>query len=139
MTDSVKETGEHGNSIYNRCESCNKVSETQRKVSEAFETISRAINGGWGDAKGMLSNEVANEHPTLAGQLAKAVAIGIVRRAVRDPKWKPFDGFDQLCHIPRNSNYNAFSMESWVHPDHDGRIDCSTVVGAILMARQSYI
>lgn len=116
-----------------------KAGETAIKVHEAFDAISRAVNGGWGDAKDMLAMEVANEHPTLAGQIAKAVAIGIVRRAERDPEWKPWDRFDQLCRIPRNVNYSEFSDKAWEHPDHDGRIDCSTVVGSILVARQSYI
>jgi len=117
-----------------------KSAETSEKVHVAFDAISRAINGGWGDAKDMLAMEVANEHPTLTGQIAKAVAIGVVRRADYNPEWKPWERFtSRLCTIPRNVNYAEFTDKAWEHPEHDGRLDCSTVVGAILMARQSYI
>ena len=116
-----------------------KTAETEKRVKDAFEAISRAINGGWGDAKNMLANEVGNENPTLSGQFAKAVAIGIVRRSERDPEWKPWGKFERLCTLPKGSNYADFSDKAWEHPDHDGRHDCSLVVGAILMSRQSYI
>lgn len=117
-----------------------KTAETQAKVDAAFEAISRAVNGGYGDAKNMLATLVANEHPTLMGIIAKAVAIGVVRRADYNAEWKPWDVYTRpLCTIDRGRNYAEFSDKAWEHPDHDGRIDCSTVVGAILMSRQSYI
>lgn len=130
----------HGNSVYDRCSSCNAERATLEKVTTAFEAISNAINGGYGDAKDMLATLVSNEHPTLTGIIVKAIATGVVRRADYNPEWKPWDGFFRpLCAISRGTNYADFSDKAWEHPDHDGRLDCSTVVGAILMARQSYI
>jgi hypothetical protein len=133
----------HGGSIYERCDYCNRDREAEKKIEEAFEVISRGVNGGYGDSKNTLSNLIASEHPTLAGIIVKAIAVGIIRRAERNPDWKPWDKFTQLCPIDRRTSYNpvyaSFPDEAWEHPMHDGRIDCTTVVGANLMSRQSYI
>ena len=123
----------HGNSVYERCDSCNKVRETEEKVKAAFKVISDAINGGWGDAKDFLAIEVANEHPTLSGQLAKAVATGIMRRSVRDPEWKNGMGWERDC------TERPVSVENPPHPDHDGRHSCQLVIGSMLAAQQWYV
>lgn len=134
------DTCRHGGSIFERCDYCNRDREAEQKIIDAFEVVSRGVNGGYGDAKGTLSNLISNEHPTLTGIIAKAVAVGVVRRADYNPEWKPWDRYTRpLCTIPRGVNYAEFSDKAWEHPEHDGRLDCSTVVGAILMARQSYI
>lgn len=134
------QTCPHGTSVYERCDTCNRENEARKRVEDAFEVVSKAINGGYGSAIYFLADALSNDHPTLAGQFAKAVGIGIVRRADYNPEWKPWDTYTRpLCTIPHGVNYAEFSDKAWEHPDHDGRLDCSTVVGAILMARQSYI
>lgn len=112
---------------------------TRTEAAEAaVKNLSNAVNGG--ADRDAIATAISGEHPTLAGQIAKAVGIGIVRRADYNPTWKPWDRFSRpLCTLPRGVNYSAFSDEAWAHPDHDGRLDCSTVVGALLMARQSYV
>ena len=91
-----------------------------------------------------LINALANEHPTLLGQIAKAVGIAVMRRAVRDEKWRPFDrttraGYD--C-VPVENVESWWGSEHFlmpIHTQHDGRLDCQTVIGAELMSRQSLI
>lgn len=112
------------------------VDNSETSIAEAWDALSRATNRG---GRRAIPAEAMREHPTLLGQIAKGVAIGVVRRSERDEEWKPWDGFDQLCRIPRGVNYAEFSDKAWEHPDHDGRLDCATVVGAVLMSRQSYI
>jgi hypothetical protein len=99
----------------------------------AYETFRRS-------GRDVIVSTVRDEHPTNIGQFVKSVAIAVVQRADYNPDWKPWDGFTRpLCRIDRNVNYSEFSDKAWEHPEHDGRLDCSTVVGAILMARQSFI
>ena len=99
------------------------------EVHAAWEAISHAANVGQGDE---LIDEVTGEHPTLTGQIGKAFAIGVMRHVLRDPTWKPYDGFGDafLCNK---------SLAQPTHPDHDGRWSCSFVVGAEQMARQHYL
>jgi hypothetical protein len=123
----------HGNSVYERCATCDKVRATQERVEAAFKVVSDAINGGYGDAKDMLANLVANEHPTLSGQFAKAVALGIMRRSVRDETFRPFDSWDRDCQL------YPMSAENPPHPDHDGRHSCKLVIGSMLAAQQFYV
>ena len=100
--------------------------------------LGQGINGAFGYKD--LGLALANEHPTLLGQIAKGVGLGVVQRSDYNPDWKPWDGFTRpLCKIERNANYIDFTDASWEHPEHDGRLDCSTIVGALLMARQSYV
>ncbi len=102
------------------------------------DALSAGINGAFGYTD--LARALGDEHPTLLGQIAKGVGVAVVRRAEYDPDWKPWGKFSRLlCAIDRNANYIDFTDAAWEHPEHDGRLDCSTVVGAILMARQSYI
>lgn len=105
--------------------------ETERKVEEAFDTLISAINGGLG--KSSLANLVARQHPTLSGQLAKFVALGIMRRSTRNENFRAFDSWEMDCRV------KPFTADNPPHPDHDGRHDCQTVIGAMLMAGQSYI
>lgn len=126
---------EHGTDIYaGRCTACDKTREKEKAVKDAFEVISRAINGGYGDGVDILANELSNEHPTLAAQFAKAVGIGIVRRALYNPDWRPFETL-----LPEGKIRCQFRPDLPEHADHDGRTDCTTVIGGELMARQSYI
>jgi hypothetical protein len=132
----------HGGSIYERCDYCNRDHEAEKKIEDAFEIISRGVNGGWGDVKGKLAELIANEHPTLSGQIAKAVAIGIMHRAVYDPAWKPYDKYDRYCTNPQPTNLifgDGTGVTMPQHADHDGRFSCELVIGAELMARQWYV
>jgi hypothetical protein len=116
-----------------RCKSCEHERETLDKVGAAFKAISDAINGGYGDAKDMLATFVANQHPTLSGQLAKAVATGIMRRAVYDPDWKNGMQWERDCTV------RPVSADNPPHPDHDGRHSCQLVIGSMLAAQQWYV
>jgi hypothetical protein len=112
-------------------------SRTERAV-EVAAALGQGVNGQF--SYDDLADALTAEHPTLLGQIAKGVGTGVVRRSDYNPAWKPWDGFTRpLCTIERNVNYIDFTDASWEHPEHDGRLDCSTIVGAILMARQSYI
>lgn len=109
----------------------------QNVANDAVAALSDAINGRTNaDA---LANALMHEHPTLLGQIAKAVGIGVMRRTVRDETWRPFDttvgGPERIraCSLP------AIGINNTQHPEHDGRLDCATVIGADLMARQSFI
>ena len=99
--------------------------------------LAKAANGGRHTVTGFIE-ALANEHPTLLGQIAKSVGIAVARRADYNPEWMPFDKFTRPnCRLTRG--LSAEQAAAFPHPEHDGRLDCSTVVGAILMARQSYI
>ena len=129
----IKDTCEHGNSVYERCETCAKVRVKHDAVTAAFEAISKAVNGGYGDGGDMLANLIANEHPTLSGIIAKSVALGIMRRAVRDLEFKPFGQWDRDCQL------YPMSADNPPHPDHDGRHSCKLVIGSMLAAQQFYV
>jgi hypothetical protein len=113
------------------------------KSEVAVEVVSgliSAINGGRTDWDA-VATEIGSDHPTLIGRVAKAVGVGIMRRTSREPDWKPF-GFFIASPCPDSGHV----IDMWggryelpVHPDHDGRLDCTTVVGAELMSRQSFI
>jgi hypothetical protein len=96
--------------------------------------LSHIVNGGRG--KYELIDSLANEHPTLLGQIAKAVGIAVMRRSTRNPEWKPGmnsvgDGV-RYCSVEQNST-------NIIHVEHDGRLNCTTVVGAYFMSLQSLI
>lgn len=104
----------------------------------ALETVIRAINGGSTEAVRALAAAVADEHPTLSGQLGKAVAIGLVRRATYNPDWTPFQSWEG----PDCDEQEGLSAELGVapaHPAHDGRHSCWLIAGAVMMARQFYV
>lgn len=112
----------------------------QRAADEAWESLSRAINGPVG--YGEVANAILHEHPTLTGQIAKAVGVGLMRHATREPEWKPFEGYGDSLMCQSHPEVVLGSGARWRlpdHPIHDGRFDCQTVVAAELMARQSFI
>jgi hypothetical protein len=106
--------------------------EAEQKAKELVEQLGRFVNGMSSEGKDAFATALANEHPTLLGQIAKAVGIGVMRRAEYDPKWQPFEqGIRARCRLG--------TQTAIPHPEHDGRLDCTTIVGAELMARQSFI
>jgi hypothetical protein len=118
-----------------RYEQARREAEIEREAKGLVEQLGRFANGMSGAQRDAFSNALANQHPTLIGQLAKAVGVGVVRRAQYDPEWKPFDPIrtegHRLCTVRPDLNLEP-------HDDHDGRLDCTTVVGARLMAQQSF-
>lgn len=125
----------HGRDAYKgeectRCEMLIKAYETAEPV---VDQLSHLVNGSVDiDA---LASLLANEHPTLLGQIAKAVAIGVVRRADYNPAWKPFEDFKSPACTLYPDHRPAFEA----HPDHDGRLSCELVVGSLHAARQFYV
>lgn len=117
--------------------------ERQLAAEKAVDALSREVNSfsnGWDD----LGTAFANIHPTLLGQIAKAVAVGVMRRTVRDPEWKPFDRVKDAMLCDEGQTSFRFGTEATLvsmpaHAVHDGRLNCTTVIGAELMARQSFI
>lgn|SRR5574340_349175 len=103
-----------------------------RKAATAVHDLFAYVNG-IGDVDA-LADAIASEHPTLIGQLAKAVGIGVMRRTLRDSTWQPYDRTtgEPDC----REGYQAGKP---LHPSHDGRLDCDTIVGATYIARQSFI
>lgn len=97
--------------------------------------LSAFVNGSRHSASD-FSDAVANDHPTLVGQMAKAMAIGVMRRATYNPEWRPYDPLwtedNRICDVDTKGEFPK-------HAFHDGRLDCATIIGASLMARQSYI
>lgn len=95
-----------------------------------------------------FATALANEHPTLLGQIAKGVGLGIMRRATRDPHFRPFgisvEPGDPLCRVHEGRDHyvtlgvrgGQFAMPP--HREHDGRLDCATVIGAEMLAWQSF-
>jgi hypothetical protein len=101
----------------------------RQHTTEVMDPILREVNSmGGGVSPDDIADYLMHEHPTLTGQLAKGVALGIMRHATRNPEWRPGDRWTTDCPIGGEP-----------HPIHDGRIDCRTVIGADLMARQSFI
>jgi hypothetical protein len=84
-----------------------------------------------------LVQALAIEHPTILGQTAKAIASAVCLSSGYDPLTgdhaKPLFGQRIYCH---RDDAEAHGI---IHPVHDGRLTCGTVVGAILMSRQPLI
>lgn len=111
--------------------------EAEQKAKALVDSLSSFINGVGIVGFDAFATALANEHPTLLGQIAKAVGIGVMRRALYDPEWKPFNSITPKDKSLCRDRYG--DLRNPQHADHDGRLDCSTVIGAELMARQSFI
>lgn len=108
-------------------------------------------------ANGMLYTHefidaLSREHPTLLGQISKAVAVAVCKQVARNADWRPFDQVGDKTNgsCMRGGNHGELQDRQAlgfyrdvitlpVHAHHDGRIDCSTVIGAELAARQRLI
>lgn len=126
----------HGSDVYStRCTACERFVQSYEEAEKVVDQLSKLVNGaGSLDA---LATAFANEHPTLLGQMAKAMAMGVVRRADYNPGWKPYDGFTRpLCTLPEPPS----AGDGWEpHPEHDGRLSCALVAGAVVSAQQYYV
>ncbi len=107
--------------------------------------LASMVNGGRVETVEGFANALSNDHPTLSGQIARAVALGIMRRCRYDPTWRAFDPLwkegDPICTEPMATRSSEEFGGSPLpkHGVHDGRLDCTTVIGAALLARQSCI
>jgi hypothetical protein len=116
----------------------------QHEAQALVDTLAHFANGMSYEKSEALADALANEHPTLLGQIAKVVAIGVMRRATRDPLWKPYaykvDGLRICEQVKRRDVQTMFDLfRDPAHVEHDGRLDCDTIVGAEIMARQSFV
>jgi hypothetical protein len=98
-------------------------------IEMLVDQLSHAVNGSRMDMD-EFANQLANEHPTLLGQIAKAVGLAVMRRALYDQSYRSYDDYVNTC----QANLRGRGR----HPVHDGRLDCDTVIGAELMAHQSF-
>lgn len=120
---------------------CPVLRAAERKVvaEEAADALVKQlghfVNGMSHEQADAFATALANEHPTLLGQIAKAVGIGVMRRAVYDPAWKPFDKYERKC---PGFGFGPYEKKP-EHAEHDGRLSCDTVIGAELMAHQAFI
>lgn len=138
---------EHGKDIYavdpNEPDGCRRCREDYAAWDRAYplaESLSNMANRSSADLN-MLARAIANDHPTLIGQIAKTIGIAVMRRAVYNPTWKPGQetvgdkGAARYC--PLDNSHGGGG--NTIHPEHDGRLNCSTVIGAYLMSLQSFI
>lgn len=95
----------------------------QLEANEAASAISRYINGG---SVRYLARALANDHPTLLGQVAKAVGWAILMRSTGNLNY-PVGDAAMTC------------REGGDHPAHDGRLTCDTIRGAMLLLNQPLI
>lgn len=112
-------------------------------VKATLDPLMGHVNGGL--SADDIGRYLMNEHPTLAGQLAKGVALGIIRRTMRDEKWRPFDKTWERGRACTESTGKVIEIGQGEvlilppHHEHDGRFSCETIVGAELVARQAFI
>ena len=109
--------------------------DAEQKAKKMVDELGHFVNGMHDVEADEFANALANEHPTLLGQIAKAVGIGVMRRATHTG-WRPFAELDESLVCPMQVDYAGNFAR---HAAHDGRLDCTTVIGAELMARQSFI
>jgi len=112
----------------------------EQRINEAVVVLTSAVNSLYGET---VAEALSHEHPTLLGQVAKFVGIGVMRRTIRGP-WKPFSPKPADILWCNRENVTTIlgtdvRLDSIPHPEHDGRLDCSTIIGAELIARQSLI
>lgn len=103
---------------------------SEAEAREAFATLSSIINAGSRAGSDLLADLIMHEHPTLSGYFARATALGIMRRSVREEDFKAFDSWEGDCELS-----DPLSTDTPRHPMHDGRHSCRLVVGAMLMAQ----
>jgi hypothetical protein len=100
----------HGVDHYvSSCGQCDRERADFERSKVAYEAVSRDINGGNVNVLGAV---LGAEHPYLLQKLAEAVAFGVLQRT-----------YDRLC-TEQVTNIGT-------HPEHDGRLSCGTVVGAL--------
>lgn len=101
----------------------------EAEARAAFASLSSVINAGSSAGSDLLAELIMHEHPTLAGYIARAVGLGIMRRSVREEEFRAYDSWEFDC------REKPFTADNPPHPEHDGRHSCGLVVGAMLMAQ----
>lgn len=102
----------HGIDHYvSSCGQCDRERADFERTKTAYESLSRDLNGG---NVNVAASVIGAEHPYLLNKLAEAVALGVLTRT-----------YDRLC--PDASIFAATDP----HPEHDGRIGCGAVIGAL--------
>jgi hypothetical protein len=106
----------------------------EQEAKELVDRLGRFVNGMSREKADAFATAIANEHPTLLGQIAKFVAVGVMRRATYTD-WNPYDRYERSC----QEGFPSPTGERVRHADHDGRLSCETVIGAEQMAKQFYL
>jgi hypothetical protein len=114
--------------------------ENQRQL-EAAKTASEIAEKLTGMAMSNLHQPylvqtLSVEHPTILGQTAKAIATAVCLSSGYDPLTGSHANRDDSRIYCHRDDAEAHGI---IHPVHDGRLTCSTVVGAILISRQPLI
>ena len=97
------------------CGQCDRDRSDYDKAETAYKELSHLINHG---STSVIGAVLGREHPYLLNELVSAVAVGVLRRT-----------YDSIC---RESVTNGGRMtDMGIHPEHDGRLGCGAVVGAM--------
>jgi hypothetical protein len=108
----------HGVDHYvSSCGQCDRERADFERSKVAYEAVSRDINGGNVNVLGAV---LGAEHPYLLQKLTEAVALGVLQRT-----------YDRLCTEPSIFDMSVAPFTREAHPEHDGRLSCGTVIGAL--------
>jgi hypothetical protein len=103
----------HGRDIFEgRCTLCERDHEQYVKAVAAVDELGKGVNGG---NVNVTAAAFGREHAYLFNELATAVALSTLLRT-----------YDNICPL---SSSTVFPSER--HPEHDGRLGCGTVIGAL--------
>lgn len=102
----------HGRDLYREaCTMCRIDHEQYEKALVAVESLGRGVNGG---RAAVTARAFGCEHAYLFNELATAVALSALLRT-----------YNSLCPV------DGTIFKDDPHPEHDGRLGCGTVVGAL--------
>lgn len=105
----------HGNDFYSGCTSCTREYAQYQKALDAVEALGQGVNGG---SVFVTAAALSREHAYLFDKLAQSMAMSTLMRT-----------YDSLCPMTA-AGTTVFDDR---HPDHDGRLSCGTVIGALRM------
>lgn len=104
----------HGVDHYvSSCGQCDRERKNFADAKTAYAALSHNINGG---STSIIAGVLRSEHPYLLNELAQAFAMGVLTRT-----------YDAICRESVAGGVHDFGP----HPEHDGRLSCGTVVGAL--------
>lgn len=107
-------TCRHGVDHYvSSCGQCDRERKQYSDADKAYQSISHVINGG---STSIVAAVFAHEHPYLLQQLAESMALAVLRRT-----------YERICRESSSGRIHDFG----IHPEHDGRLSCGTVTGAL--------
>jgi len=95
------------------CGQCDRERQSFKEANDAYAALSRNINGG---STSIIAGVLRTEHPYLLNELAQAFAMGVLSRT-----------YPARCADSDTGRIHEFG----IHPEHDGRISCGAVVGAL--------